>query len=142
MENEKTERVGKEIVTVVEERVAEYTKNGQLNSPPNYSAGNALTAAWLMIQNVESKEHKPALDVCTKDSVMFALLDMVVQGLNPVKKQGYFIVFGNRLVFMRSYFGTMHLCKEMTGATDIYAQCVYQGDEFEYKLQKCKKIIT
>src|SRR5690606_18529173 len=68
-----------------------------------------------------------------------ALLDMVVQGLNPAKKQGYFIVYGRQLVFQRSYFGTMAVTKRVTGAKDIFAQVVYDGDEFEFEIDRGKK---
>jgi recombination protein RecT len=39
------------------------------------------------------------LQACTRDSIANALLDMAVQGLNPAKKQGYFIAYGKQLVF-------------------------------------------
>jgi recombination protein RecT len=68
---------------------------------------------------------------------------MVVQGLNPAKKQGYFIVYGNKLVFQRSYFGTMALAKRVNdNVGDIYAEVVYEGDTFKYRLNRGKKEIT
>jgi len=82
------------------------------------------------------------LQVCTRDSIANALLDMAVQGLNPAKKQGYFIAYGKQLVFQRSYFGTMAVTKRVTGAKDIFSEIVYKGDEFEYTIQRGNKIIT
>jgi Recombinational DNA repair protein (RecE pathway) len=144
MANEKqsdkqTEKIGKEMVEVVQSKVQGFCEKGELNLPANYSAGNALRAAWLIIQKTEDRNHKPALEACTRESVFNSLLDMVVQGLNPIKKQGYFIVYGDQLVFQRSYFGSMHLCKELTGANNVYGQAVYADDEFEYTLDKGHK---
>jgi recombination protein RecT len=67
---------------------------------------------------------------------------MAVQGLNPAKKQGYFIAYGKQLVFQRSYFGTMAVTKRVAGAKDIFAEIVYKGDEFEYTIHRGNKVIT
>lgn len=129
----------KDVVDVVTERVRKFTEHGELDLPPNYSPENALKSAWLILQSTQDKDKRPALEVCTKDSVANALLDMIVQGLNPAKKQGYFIVYGNKLVFQRSYFGSMAVAKEAAGARDIYAQVVYKGDEFLYEINRGRK---
>jgi len=86
------------------------------------------------LQGTLDRDKKPALEVCTRDSVANALLSMVVQGLNPDKKQGYFIVYGNQLVFQRSYFGTMAVTKRVTGAKSIDASVIYEGDDVDYEM--------
>lgn len=95
----------KNLADNVQNRVLELTNKGRLNLPKNYSVGNALSSAWLIIQDLKDKNNKPALEVCTKESIANALLEMAILGLNPVKKQGYFIVYGNRLGWFTSYFG-------------------------------------
>ena len=69
---------------------------------------------------------------------------MVIQGLNPAKNQCYFVVFGTKLVLMRSYFGSIHVAKSVDERIeDIVADVVYEGDEFEYeKLRGKTRIIT
>ncbi|WP_240414992.1 recombinase RecT [Paenibacillus periandrae] len=135
--------VKKETVDVVSAKVRQFQERGEIHFPANYSPENAIKSAWLMLQNVQTKDFKPALEVCTRDSIANALLDMVVQGLNPAKKQGYFIVYGKLLTFQRSYFGTMAVTKQVTQAEDIDAQVIYDGDEFEFEIVKGrKKIIT
>jgi recombination protein RecT len=124
-------------------KVEELQSSGQLNFPPNYSPGNALKSAQLMILNtVKNKDDKPASEVCTKSSVSTTLLDMVVQGLNPIKKQCYFIVRGNQLTLMRSYFGTIAVTKRLSAVDDIFAQVIYEGDEFEFELNRGKKRVV
>lgn len=129
----------KDTVDIVAKRVRQFQESGQLHLPANYSAENAMKSAWLTLQSTLDKSGKPALQVCTKDSIANALLDMVVQGLNPAKKQCYFIVYGNKLICQRSYFGSMHLVKEVGGAKDVYAQVVYKGDDFQYEINKGRK---
>ncbi|ALS27162.1 RecT family protein [Paenibacillus sp. 32O-W] len=131
--------IKRDTVDVVAEKVREFQSRGEIHFPANYSPENAMKAAWLILQSTADRNGKPALEVCTRDSIANALLDMVVQGLNPAKKQGYFIVYGRQLVFQRSYFGTMAVTKRVTGAKDIFAQVVYEGDEFEFEINLGKK---
>ena len=134
--------IKKDVVDVVGKKVQEFVSRGELHLPPNYSVENAMKSAWLILQNTLDKDKRPVLQVCTKDSIANALLDMAVQGLNPAKKQGYFIAYGKQLVFQRSYFGTMAVTKRVAGAKDIFAEVVYGGDEFEYEIQNGNKYIT
>lgn len=129
------------VIDVVGQKIREYQESKQLLLPANYSVENAMKSAWLILQTTVDRDKRPALQVCTRNSVANALLDMAVQGLNPAKKQGYFIVYGDQLTFQRSYFGTMAVTKEVAGAKDIYAEVVYKGDEFEYDLARGSKRI-
>lgn len=133
--------IKKDVVDVVGKKVQEFVSRGELHLPPNYSVENAMKSAWLILQNTVDKDKRPVLQVCTKDSIANALLDMAVQGLNPAKKQGYFIAYGKQLVFQRSYFGTMAVTKRVAGAKDIFAEVVYKGDEFEYTIKNGNKYI-
>lgn len=133
--------IKRDVVDVVSAKVREFTESRQLILPANYAVENAMKSAWLILQGATDRNDKPALAACTRDSIANALLDMAVQGLNPAKKQCYFIVYGNRLVCQRSYFGTMAVTKEVAGAKDIYAEVVYKGDEFEYDLARGSKRI-
>ncbi|MGM0099748.1 RecT protein [Enterococcus sp. DIV0346] len=67
----------------------------------------------------------------TKTSISNALLDMVIQGLSPAKKQCYFIKYGNKVQLMRSYFGTMAVLDRVTGGAEITPVVVREGDVFE-----------
>lgn len=126
--------VKKDTVDVVAAKVKEFQNRGEIHFPANYSPENAMKSAWLILQNTFDRNKKPALEVCTKDSIANSLLDMVVQGLNPAKKQGYFIVYGNQLTFQRSYFGTMAVTKRVANAKSIDAAIIYEGDSVDYEI--------
>lgn len=118
-----------------------------LSFPDNYSVANALNSAYLIIQDMTVKRKKgnewveeKVLDVCTRQSIASSLLDMAVQALNPVKKQCYFVAFGDKLTLMRSYQGTMAVAKRV-GATDIRAEVIYEGDVFRYHIENGYKVI-
>lgn len=125
----------------------EEKKKFGLAFPANYSVSNALNSAYLMLQDMTVKRKKGsdwveerALDVCTKQSIASSLMDMAVQALNPMKKQCYFVTFGNKLTLMRSYQGTMAVARRV-GATDIRAEVIYEGDTFRYHIENGYKVI-
>lgn len=135
--------VKKDVVDLVAKKVTQFLERGELHLPANYSPQNSLKSAWLILQSTQNREKKPVLEVCTKDSIANSLLDMVVQGLNPAKKQGYFIAYGKQLVFQRSYFGTMAVAKQVDeNIQDIIGEVVYEGDVFKYKIFRGKKEVT
>lgn len=128
------------VVDAVAQKVGEFVKNREIDLPASYSVGNALKAAWLTLQETEDRNHNKALDVCTKDSIANAMLDMVVQGLNPIKNQVYFIVYGKTLTAQRSYFGSMSVAKLVQPLIDDFAYAVvYEGDKFKYGITNGKK---
>jgi recombination protein RecT len=132
----------RDTVDIVSESVRKYQERGELHFPANYSPENALKAAWLTIQEVEDRNHKPAIEVCTRISIVNALLNMVVQGLNPAKKQCYFIVYGNKLVLQRSYFGSMHIAKTVDpNIKEIVPDVVYKDDVFSYGKERGRTVI-
>lgn len=108
--------------------------------PSNYSVSNALNSAYLMLQETVDRNKKPVLQSCSKQSIASSLIDMAVQGLNPMKKQCYFVAYGGKLTLMRSYQGTMAVAKR-AGAKRIVAEVIYEGDVFEYHIENGIKVI-
>lgn len=134
--------VKRDTVDIVADRVRQFQERGEIHFPANYSPENAMKSAWLILQSTQDKNYKPVLETCTRDSIANALLDMVVQGLNPSKKQGYFIAYGKSLAFQRSYFGTMTVTKDVTSAEDIDTQIIYEEDQFEFEIVRGRKRVT
>ena len=135
--------VKRETVDIVVDRVKEFENTGELTFPLNYIPQNALKSAWLILQETQNMDHKFVLDHCTKDSIANALLSMVVQGLNPDKKQCYFIAYGQKLMLQRSYFGSIVVAKMVNpDIEDVFGEAVYEGDEFEYSKVRGKTVVT
>jgi recombination protein RecT len=121
-------------VEQVLQKIATFQEAGELRFPPNYVPENAVRSAWLLIQETEDRNHKPALEVCTKASIANALLEMVLKGLSVVKKQCYFVVYGNKLELERSYMGEIAIAKRDAGVKDVNAVTIYEGDDFAYEI--------
>lgn len=135
--------IKKDTVDVVENKVREFQKRGELSFPSNYSPENAMRAAWLKLQEITDKNNVPALQSCTRDSIANSLLTMAVYGLTPLKDQGYFIVYGKKLIWQNSYFGNVALWKRFTGSElDPVAVVVYADDELEYDIVDGEYTIT
>lgn len=124
----------KNITDSVMTRVKDLEEAGGILFPRNYSAQNHIKAAWFDLQQTKDRDGKPALQVCSSESIANALLDMVIQALSVSKKQGYFIVYGNKLEFQRSYFGTIALAKRVGMPEEPVANIIYEGDDFVYNI--------
>ena len=127
----KFENISEQVLNKIEK----FQADGGLTLPANYSVENHMKSAWLILQSTKDRNDRPALEICTKDSIANALFDMVLQGLAVSKNQGYFIVYGNKLEFQRSYFGTVALAKRTGGIKkEPVANVIYEGDEFIYSI--------
>ena len=145
---EKTQQIVKKVETplveIVLSRVTEMESVGGLTTPKDYSAANALRSAWLMLNEQKDKAGLPVLQTCTKESVANALFNMVVQGLNPMKKQCAFIPRGNKIVMQRQYSGSIALARRFGKVDDVKAVVIYQKDIFRYSIDPVtgrKKVI-
>lgn len=113
--------------TSVLKNVLRLQSQGTLHLPADYSAENALKAAWFYIQN---SENRAKLLACTRESLTTALFDMVVQGMDIGRKQGYIIPYGDRAQFQRSYFGDEALAMRVSPGIKLYYDVIYEGEAF------------
>lgn len=131
-ENMQPQAVQKEITTQVLAKIKAFETTGELRIPADYSPENALKGAMLILEELKDRSKQPVLQVCTKTSIAQALLKMVVEGLSPLKRQGYFIPYGDELQWSRSYQGSIALAKRVANVKDVPANIIFEGDEFEF----------
>lgn len=132
-----------EVFDKVQAVVKNYTNSGELALPEGYSPDNAMKSAWLVLQEALDTNKRPVLESCTRVSIINALQSMLYQGLNPDKKQCYFIAYGDKLTLQRSYFGSMHVARMVDPTiTDICYDVVYEGDVFEMEKRRGHTIIA
>ncbi len=130
-ENQVVVKKQSEITEQVFGKVKQLQEAGSLVLPKSYAAGNALKSAQLILAETKDKTGKLATEVCTKESVANCLLDMVKMGLEPSKKQCYFVIYGDKLQLMTSYFGKLAIAKRVADLEEVKAFVIYEGDEFE-----------
>lgn len=108
--------------------------------PKDYNPTNALMGAYLILKETTDKTGKFILESCSQTSVANALMDMATLGLNASKKQGYFIAYGGKCQFQKSYFGNITIARR-NGLKDVRAEIIYQGDTFRYHIEDGQKVI-
>lgn len=141
-ENAKTQAslvVNNAFIDKLAEQLNEKTKYG-LSFPSDYNPTNALTGAYLIMKETTDKNGKCILESCSQTSIANSLMDMVTLGLNANKKQGYFIAYGGKCQFQKSYFGNIALARRC-GLKSINAEVIYKGDEFKYHKEDAVTII-
>lgn len=126
--------VEKSIIDKVLTKVNNLQELGEIKIPKDYSPENALRSAALILQETKTKDGKPVLQHCNKESIAYSLLNMVVQGLSPMKKQGDFIAYGNKLIWQREYHGNKALAKRYGKVKEITHNVVYAEDTFDYTI--------
>lgn len=125
--------LSKEIGAIVMGRVTELVDAKQLTIPAGYDVGTAINSALLILQDTKDKNGRPVLEVCTKSTIAKSILDMTIQGLQPGKKQCYFIAYADQLSLFRSYFGTVAaLRRAMPEVAHVTAEVFYNGDDLVY----------
>lgn len=102
--------------------------NGSVILPPNYDVNDAVKALYLKALQTTNKQGKPALDVCTKESIEQVVQNYVSRGLNVAKNQCYLVCYGNTLTLQDSYFGKEKQAKAYAGV-DIHSNVIYKGEE-------------
>lgn len=117
----------------ISSRIGQMLSDASIRIPANYAWENELKLAWLKLQTIKDRNERPAIEVCTKESIINSFLEMTMKGLSISKSQGYFIVYSNQLTFQESYFGTLTALKRAVKLKyEPMAQVIYEGDVFEY----------
>lgn len=111
-----------------------------LSFPADYNPTNALMGAYLIMKETTDKNGKCILESCSQASIANSLMDMATLGLNASKKQGYFIAYGGKCQFQKSYFGNITLARR-NGLKTINAEIIYDGDTFKYHIENGMKVI-
>ena len=115
-------------------------ENFGLAFPKDYNVANALTGAYLILKETVDKDKRPVLESCSQASIVNSLMEMATLALNVNKKQGYFIAYGGKCQFQKSYFGNITLARR-NGLKKISAEIIYEGDTFKYHIVNGEKVI-
>lgn len=125
-------RLESRIVSQAISKYQEMVEKKVFDVPENYSYKNAIQAARYLISKPIEKgpnKGKAIVDLCTEESILKAIMEMAQKGLNPDKKQCYFIPYGNTCTLSISYQGNVALAKR--GGEDlgeVYGYAVYKDD--------------
>lgn len=128
--NTQVAEIKKDISSQVLAKVDSFQKSGELVLPKDYVVENALKSAYIILSDPKNN----LLEKCDKSSVAEALLKMVVYGVSPIKKQCYFIPYGQKLECSVSYAGNIAIAKRYGNLKSIKANAIFEGDTFEFEV--------
>lgn len=111
-------------------KIHSFQESGEITIPKDYSVENALKSAYIVLSDPKNN----ILTKCSKSSIAEALLKMVVHGVSPVKKQCYFIPYGDKLECSISYAGNIAIAKRYGNLKEIKGQAIFKGDEFTFEV--------
>ena len=107
-------------------------RDNKITVPEGYNVSNEITMALMMIAQTNDKNGRPALETCTRESIMTQLRLMAQNGLSMAQKQCYPIVRGTKLCIDISYFGTISIIKRLMPGYDVRANVIYKDDTYDY----------
>lgn len=122
--------VKRDISAQVLSKIDAFQTSGELTLPKGYNAENALKSAYIILSDPKNN----VLAKCDKSSVAEALLKMVVYGVSPIKKQCYFIPYGEKLECSISYAGNIAIAKRYGNLKSIKGNAIFEGDTFEFEV--------
>jgi recombination protein RecT len=125
-----TQQVKNDISTQVLSKIDAFQQSGELTLPKDYNVENALKSAYIILSDPKNN----ILAKCDKSSVAEALLKMVVYGVSPIKKQCYFIPYGEKLECSISYAGNIAIAKRYGKLKNIKGNAIFKGDTFEFEV--------
>ena len=129
-QNTQLAEVKKDISVQVLAKIDAFQKSGELKLPKDYNPENELKSAYIILSDPKNN----ILEKCNKASIAEALLKMVVYGVSPIKKQCYFIPYGDKLECSVSYAGNIVTAKRYGNLKSIKANAIFEGDEFEFEV--------
>lgn len=132
--NQVAVQVQKNITEQVLAKIEIFKQAGELRLPSDYSPENALKAAYLVLLDTKTRDGKPVMEACTKESIANSLLKMVVWGLSPLKKQCDFIAYGDKLSCDPEYTGNIALAKRYGGLKYHKGNAIFKGDVFKFEV--------
>ena len=91
----------------------------------------------LKLSETKDKAGRPAIEVCTKESVMQVAQEVIVKKLDLMKNQGALIVRGNKLMLQSQYQGNVARALELNPFLSHFNFVpIYRQDKVEMEIGK------
>ena len=135
----------------VSSALAKVKKQGNLAALNSKEVGDVLQSMRAQIEMAIPKHLSPDrmiamastlitknqnLAKCSAPSFIGAVMQASILGFRPVESLGqcYFVPYGNQIQFQIGYRGFIDLARRSGQILDLYAECVYERDDFKYTL--------
>lgn len=117
-----------------------YVRNNNIILSKNYDVKTAMANLYLDLIQVVNKNGKPALEVCTPESIQEAITKCINEELDVGKDQAYLICYGDKLICQPSYFGNVKKARALTRVR-IFSNVIRDGEQADIEARLDGSII-
>lgn len=102
-----------------------------------FNAKQSIISMALKLKETKDKAGRPAIDVCTKESVMQVAQEVLVKRLDIMKSQASLIVRGDKLMLQTQYQGNVKRALELNPFLSHFNFVpIYKNDKVEMEIDK------
>lgn len=109
----------------------------EIANDKTFNAKQAIISMALKLKEVKDKAGRPAIDVCTRESIAQVAQELLVKRLDPLKSQVSLIVRGDKLSFHQQYQGAVKRALELNPFLSHFNFVpIYKNDKVEMEIGK------
>ena len=109
----------------------------EIANDKTFNAKQAIISMALKLKETKDKAGRPAIDVCTRESIAQVAQELLVKRLDPLKSQVSLIVRGDKLVFQQQYQGAVKRALELNPFLSHFNFVpIYKNDKVEMEIGK------
>ena len=119
------------LMPIAESYIAMFPNKGNDTTKQN------IISMALKLSEIKDKTGRPAIEICTKESVMQVAQEVIVKKLDLMKNQGALIVRGNKLILQSQYQGNVSRALELNPFLSHFNFVpIYKNDKVEMEVGK------
>lgn len=109
----------------------------EIANDKTFNAKQAIISMALKLKETKDKAGRPAIDVCTRESIAQVAQELLVKRLDPLKSQVSLIVRGDKLSFQQQYQGAVKRALELNPFLSHFNFVpIFQQDKVEMEIGK------
>lgn len=107
----------------------------EIANDKTFNAKQAIISMALKLSEIKDKVGRPAIDVCSRESVMQVAQEVLVKRLDIMKSQASLIVRGDKLMLQSQYQGNVKRALELNPFLSHFNFVpIYKGDKVEMQI--------
>ena len=107
----------------------------EIANDKTFNAKQAIISMALKLKETKDKAGRPAIDVCSRESIMTVAQEVLVKKLDIMKSQAALVVRGDKLMLQPEYFGNVKRSLELNPFLSYFTfAIVYKDDKVDLEV--------
>lgn len=107
----------------------------EIANDKTFNAKQAIISMALKLKETKDKAGRPAIDVCSRESIMTVAQEVLVKKLDIMKSQAALVVRGDKLMLQPEYFGNVKRSLELNPFLAYFTfAIVYKDDKVDLEV--------